>query len=108
MSGADGYARAASGAAAAQHGCTGLGLHARAEAVGFRTVAAVRLKCALGHRDPLLFPKENPPLSNIFEYTVGYVVNPAQERSSRCGKAIQITSVFCRSAEAEMWQAQFE
>jgi hypothetical protein len=27
--------------------------------VRLRTVAAVGLKCALGHRDPLLFPKEN-------------------------------------------------
>lgn len=82
MSGADGYALAAGAAAAAQYGCTGLGLHARPEAVGFRTVAAVRLKRALGHRYPLLFPKENLCLSNIFEYTAGVRGNPPRESAS--------------------------
>jgi hypothetical protein len=59
MPGADRNALAAGGAAAAEHGGAGFGLHARPEAVRLRTVAAVGLKCTLGHRDPLLFPKEN-------------------------------------------------
>jgi len=47
---------AARGAAAAQHGCAGLGLHARPESVFLHAAAAIRLKCALGHRIALLFP----------------------------------------------------
>jgi len=58
-SGAHGYALAADGAAAAQNGCAALGLHTRAEAVCFHAVAAIGLKCALGHRSALLFPLEN-------------------------------------------------
>ena len=57
--GADGYALAANGATAAQHGSTGLGLHTRTETVGFHPFAAVGLKCALGHENRLLFPDEN-------------------------------------------------
>jgi hypothetical protein len=38
------------GATAREYGSSALGLHARAEAMGLRAVAAVRLKCALGHR----------------------------------------------------------
>jgi hypothetical protein len=54
--GADGHALAADGATAAEHGCAGLGLHASAEAMGFHAFAAIRLKCALGHENALLFP----------------------------------------------------
>jgi hypothetical protein len=54
--------------------------------VRLRTVAAVGLECALGHRDPLLFPKENPRFSINSKYNVGEFRNPAEERASRCGK----------------------
>jgi hypothetical protein len=53
---ADGYALAANGAAAAENGCAGLGLHARAETVCLHALAAIGLKCALGHGYALLFP----------------------------------------------------
>lgn len=86
MPGADGDALAARGAATAEHGGAGFGLHARPETVCFRTVAAVRLKCTLGHRDPLLLGKENLCFSNINEYIAGEFWNPANERTSRCGK----------------------
>jgi hypothetical protein len=55
---ADGHALAADGAAAAQHGGSSLGLHARAETVNFHAFAAIGLKCALGHEDTLLFLEE--------------------------------------------------
>ena len=77
MRGTDGNALAPGGAAAAEHGCAGFGLHARPEAVRFRTVAAVGLKCALGHCDPLLFCKEKSCLSDCFEYIAGKFFNPA-------------------------------
>jgi hypothetical protein len=64
MTRADRDALASGGAAAAEHGGAGFGTHARPEAVHFRTVAAVGLKCALGHGDPLLFSKENLLFSN--------------------------------------------
>jgi hypothetical protein len=64
MPGADRDALAPGGAAAAEHGGAGFGLHSRPEAVHFRTVAAVGLKCTLGHGDPLLFSKENLLFSN--------------------------------------------
>jgi len=63
---ADGHALAADGAAAAENGCAGLGLHTRAEAVGFHALAAIGLKCALGHENALLFPKENLRLNGKF------------------------------------------
>jgi hypothetical protein len=56
---ADGYTLAANGAATAQYGSACLGLHTGAETVCFHAVAAIGLKCALGHRNALLFPKEN-------------------------------------------------
>ena len=56
MTRTDGDALASGGAAAAQHGCAGLGFHARAESVCLRAVATIGLKCALGHRIALLFP----------------------------------------------------
>lgn len=86
MRGTDRDALAAGSAAAAQHGGAGFGLHARPEAMRFRTVATVGLKCTFGHRDPLLFSKENLRFSNIFEYIVGEFRKPAEERNSRCGK----------------------
>src|ERR1035438_8787583 len=52
-------APAAYGAAAAQHGSAGLGLHARAETVRLHAFAAIGLKCALGHENALLFLLEN-------------------------------------------------
>ena len=54
--GADGDALAANGATAAQYRCACLGLHTRTEAVGFHALAAIGLKCALGHENALLFP----------------------------------------------------
>jgi hypothetical protein len=54
--GAHGHALAADGAAAAQNGCAALGLHARAKTVRLHAFAAIRLKCALGHKNALLFP----------------------------------------------------
>ncbi len=48
--GRDGDLVAALGAAAAEDGGTGLGLHAGKEAVGLGAVAAVGLKGTLGHR----------------------------------------------------------
>ena len=59
MSGADRHSLATGGAAAAEHGYAGLGLHTRPKPVCFHAVAAVRLKCAFGHSNPLLIPKEN-------------------------------------------------
>ncbi len=53
--GADRHALAADGATAAQHGCAALGLHARAKPVRLHALAAIRLKCALGHENALLF-----------------------------------------------------
>ena len=86
MPGADRDALAPGGAAAAEHGGAGFGLHARPEAVCFRAVAAVGLKCTLGHGDPLLFPKENLRFNSNSKYNVGEFWNPAEQRASRCGK----------------------
>jgi hypothetical protein len=57
--GAYGNALAADGTATAENGCAALGLHARAKAVCFHTVAAIGLKCALGHGNALLFASKN-------------------------------------------------
>ena len=54
---ADGYTLAPGRAAAAQHRGSALGLHAGAEAVRLRAAVAIGLKCALGHRNALLFLK---------------------------------------------------
>lgn len=59
ITGADRDALAANGAATAQHGRASLGLHARAKAVGLGAMAAVWLKCALGHGNALLLLFEN-------------------------------------------------
>jgi hypothetical protein len=52
--GADSHTLAADGATAAQHGCAALGLHPRAKAVSLNPLAAIGLKCALGHKNALL------------------------------------------------------
>jgi hypothetical protein len=49
---------AANGAAAAQHGCAALGLHTRTETMRLDAFPAIGLKCALRHRNALLFPEE--------------------------------------------------
>ena len=64
MRGADGDTLAPGGAAATENGGAGVGLHARSEAVSFRTVAPVGLKGTFGHGNPLLFSKENLLFSN--------------------------------------------
>jgi len=56
---ADGNALAADRTAAAQHGSAALGFHTRTKAVSLDAAAAIRLKCALGHKSALLFPLEN-------------------------------------------------
>ena len=56
--GADGHTLTADGAAAAEDGSAAVGLHAGAETVGFHALAAIGLKCALGHRNALLSPLE--------------------------------------------------
>jgi hypothetical protein len=63
---ADSHTLAADGAAAVEHGGAGLGLHASAETMGFHTLAAIGLKCALGHKNALLFPSENLRLYGKF------------------------------------------
>jgi hypothetical protein len=63
---ADGNALATDGAAAAEHGSAGFGLHTCAEAVSFHALAAIRLKCALGHGIALLFSEENLCLSGKY------------------------------------------
>jgi hypothetical protein len=50
------HALAANRAATAQHCCPALGLHARAETVRLHPFPAIWLKCALWHRNALLFP----------------------------------------------------
>ena len=61
-------APAADSTATAQYGGARLGLHARPEPMCFHTVAAIRLKCALGHGNALLFPLENLRFDSISEY----------------------------------------
>jgi hypothetical protein len=63
---ADRDAFASCGAAAAEDGGAGFGLHTRPEAVHFGTVAAVGLEGTFGHDNPLLFSKENLLVSNPF------------------------------------------
>jgi hypothetical protein len=76
-------ALAADGTAAAQHGSAGLGLHARPKSVRLHTVAAVGLKCALGHRNALLFPLKNLRFDSISEYIARRVRNPARSFRAR-------------------------
>jgi len=88
MRGADGNTLAAGGAAAAEHGGAGIGLHARPEAVSFRTVAAVGLKGTFGHGNPLLFSIENLLVSNslsISQTKFGSYLTAL----SRCGKGVE-------------------
>ena len=51
---ADSDALASLGSTAAKHSGSALGLHAGSEAVSLDALAAVGLKCALGHRNALL------------------------------------------------------
>jgi hypothetical protein len=78
--GADGDTLAPSRAAAAKHCGTALGLHARAEAMLLYAGSAVRLKCALGHRNALLILKEN--LCHVGKYPV--YLRLRQESSLGC------------------------
>jgi hypothetical protein len=55
---ADRNALAARRTATVQHCGAALGLHTRAKSVRLYTAMAVRLKCALGHRNALLFSLE--------------------------------------------------
>jgi hypothetical protein len=66
---ADGDALAADGAAAAEHGSACFGLHARPESVYFYTAVAVRLKCALGHGNALLFALKNLRFDSEVKYS---------------------------------------
>ena len=101
MRGTDGDALASGGAPAAEHGGAGIGLHARPEAVRFRAVAAVGLKCSFGHSDPLLFPKENLQFSCTIEYIAGEFQNPAEEGASRCDKGVERFVVCSRKWHCE-------
>jgi hypothetical protein len=74
----DGNTLAANGTATAQHCCAGFGLHARPKSMRLHTVAAVGLKCALGHENALLFPTENIAFDSISEYSLRRVRNPAR------------------------------
>jgi hypothetical protein len=98
MTGTDRDALASGGAAAAEDGSAGVGLHARPEAVRFRTVAAIGLKCTLGHGYPLLFLKENLRFSSIFKYIAGGFLNPVEVRTSRCGKGDARSKLCLKSA----------
>jgi hypothetical protein len=71
VAGTDGNAFAALGAATGKYGCSGFGLHSGQKAVGLRPMAAVRLKCALGHDAALLISLENLCLKASFKYN-GY------------------------------------
>ena len=102
MRGTDGDTLASGGAPAAKHGCAGIGLHARPEAVRFRAVAAVGLKCSFGHNDPLLFPKENLRFSSNIQYIAGEFQNPAEEGNSPCGKGVERFVVCSREWHCEM------
>jgi hypothetical protein len=64
--GTDGYPLTANGATAAQYRSACLGLHTRAKTMGLHTLAAIGLKCALGHENALLFPSKNLRLDGKF------------------------------------------
>jgi hypothetical protein len=106
MRGADRDTLAAGGAAATEHGGTGVGLHARPEAVSFRTVAAVGLKGTFGHGNPLLFSKENLLFSNSLSISQAkFGIHP--EALSRCGKGVErfvVCSEECPQKSSE-WLA---
>jgi len=78
--GAHGYPFAANGTAAAEDGCAGLGLHTRTETVSLHAFAAIGLKCALGHENALLFPKEDLSLDGNIQCIAGWARNPAAAR----------------------------
>jgi hypothetical protein len=68
VAGTHGNAFAPFGATAGKHCCAGLGLHPGQKAVCLRTVAAVRLECALGHNAALLISLKNLCLKASFKY----------------------------------------
>ena len=80
---ADGNALTADGTAAAEHGSTCFGLHARPESVYFYTAVAVRLKCALGHGNALLFALKNLRFDSEVKYSKIWPRNPAHSASKR-------------------------
>ena len=102
MRGTDGDALASGGAPAAEHGCAGIGLHARSEAVRFRAVAAVGLKCSFGHRDPLLIGQRESYFYGNIEYIAGEFQNPAVKVASRCGKGVERFVVCSRKWQFEV------
>jgi hypothetical protein len=79
--GADGDALAPDGATAAQNGCAALGLHACAKSMSLDALAAVGLKCALGHKYALLFPVKNLCLDGKIQV----YRRMSQESSGKCG-----------------------
>ena len=83
-SGADGNALAANGAATAQHGCAALGFHTGAETMSLDALAAIGLKCALGHVDALLFSGGNLRLDGKFQ-----VYRMLAQESSRAQEAAE-------------------
>jgi hypothetical protein len=107
MRGTDGDALASGGTPAAEHGGAGIGLHARPEAVRFRAVAAVGLKCSFGHNDPLLFPKENLQFSCNVEYIVDEFQNPAEEGLHHVAREWSDSSYSQRSGIAKRWSPRF-
>jgi hypothetical protein len=82
---ADGNALAASGAAAAEHGCTSFGLHARPEPVSFHTVAAVRLKSTLGHVTRSCFSRKIFVLATLKIISEGERGIQRTKNASQCG-----------------------
>ena len=85
---ADSDTLAADGAAAAEHGCAALGLHAGTKAVGLHALAAIGLKCALGHGMRSCFLMKNLYLAAVSEYIAGCVQNPVPSCWSLCALGI--------------------
>src|SRR5580698_6974420 len=103
--GADGNPLAAGRAATAEHGGSALGLHAGPKAVGLDALAAVGLKCALGHGNALLLLLvEIYAWTASLEYTADSLWNlvqrPNQSRNSSqkfCSILLfSISSAGCR------------
>lgn len=86
MRGADGNALTASGAAAAEHGCTGFGLHARPEPVSFHAVAAIGLKGTFGHITRSCFSRKICVLATM------KIISEAERRIQRAQGASQCSN----------------
>ena len=103
VSGTDGNAFAALGAAAGKYGCPGFGLHSGQKAVGLRSMAAVRLKCALWHDAALPILLENLCLKASFKYN-GFTpkgkadggVKPVESSLSLCMVQLGKKEIFAR------------